>query len=190
MWVMPGRYTVKLTVGGQSYTQPLTVRMDPRVKTPLAGLRQQFDLAQRIVAAWRKDSLALAEVRAMRARLDTLKQQAGAGPRADSLAALDAKLAALAGAGGGRFGGGGRGGAGAGPTLASLNGQLGGLYGVVEGTDAAPTPQVSRTAGEAERGLIAVLGATRSTKARGQRRSATTLGRPHRQGWQGCLPAA
>jgi hypothetical protein len=156
VWVMPGTYTVKLTVGGQSYTQPLAVRMDPRVKTPLAGLRQQFDLAQRIVVAWRKDSLALAEMRAMRARLDTLKQQAGAGPRADSIAALDVKLAALTGAGGGRFGGG-RAGSATGPTLGSLNGQLGGLYGVVEGTDTAPTTQVVRAVGEAERGLADLL---------------------------------
>jgi photosystem II stability/assembly factor-like uncharacterized protein len=30
--VLPGNYTVKLTVGGQSYTQPLVVQMDPRAK--------------------------------------------------------------------------------------------------------------------------------------------------------------
>jgi hypothetical protein len=29
---LPGMYTVKLTVGGKSYTQPLRIRMDPRVK--------------------------------------------------------------------------------------------------------------------------------------------------------------
>ena len=29
---LPGRYTVKLTVNGKSYTQPLVVRMDPRAK--------------------------------------------------------------------------------------------------------------------------------------------------------------
>jgi hypothetical protein len=28
--VLPGTYTVKLTVGGKSYTQPLIVKMDPR----------------------------------------------------------------------------------------------------------------------------------------------------------------
>ena len=47
--VMPGEYSVKLTVDGKSYTQPLTVKMDPRVKTSLAGLQQQFALAQRII---------------------------------------------------------------------------------------------------------------------------------------------
>jgi hypothetical protein len=30
--VLPGIYTVKLTVGGKSYAQPLVVKMDPRVK--------------------------------------------------------------------------------------------------------------------------------------------------------------
>jgi photosystem II stability/assembly factor-like uncharacterized protein len=30
--VLPGAYTVKLTVGGKSYTQPLIVKMDPRAK--------------------------------------------------------------------------------------------------------------------------------------------------------------
>jgi hypothetical protein len=30
--VLPGSYTVKLTVGGRSYTQPLVVKMDPRTK--------------------------------------------------------------------------------------------------------------------------------------------------------------
>ncbi len=30
--VLPGTYTVKLTVGGKSYTQPLVVKMDPRSK--------------------------------------------------------------------------------------------------------------------------------------------------------------
>jgi hypothetical protein len=47
--VMPGEYSVKMTVAGTSYTQPLTVKMDPRVKTSFAGLQQQFALAQRII---------------------------------------------------------------------------------------------------------------------------------------------
>ena len=46
--VLPGEYLVKLTVEGRSYTQPLTVKIDPRVKTPFAGLLQQFTLARRI----------------------------------------------------------------------------------------------------------------------------------------------
>lgn len=44
-WVMPGTYLVKLTVNGKSYTQSLTVKMDPRVRTPLPALQQQHDLS-------------------------------------------------------------------------------------------------------------------------------------------------
>lgn len=47
-WVLPGTYTVRLTAGGQTMTQPLTVRMDPRVKTSAEGLRQQFDLSMQV----------------------------------------------------------------------------------------------------------------------------------------------
>lgn len=43
--VLPGTYTVRLTVDGRSYTQPLRVRIDPRVKTAEIGLRQQFTLS-------------------------------------------------------------------------------------------------------------------------------------------------
>ena len=32
-----GNYTVRLTVDGKSYTQPLTLHLDPRVKTPAVG---------------------------------------------------------------------------------------------------------------------------------------------------------
>jgi hypothetical protein len=44
-WAPPGQYTVRLTVAGKSYTQPLTVRLDPRVKTPAAALAQNAKLA-------------------------------------------------------------------------------------------------------------------------------------------------
>ena len=34
-WAIPGQYTVRLTVGGRTYTQPLTIRMDPaRARRP------------------------------------------------------------------------------------------------------------------------------------------------------------
>ena len=48
--VLPGEYTVKLTVAGHTYIQSLTVRLDPRNKTPVAALRQHFDLAMQLVS--------------------------------------------------------------------------------------------------------------------------------------------
>lgn len=48
---MPGRYTVRLTAGGRSYSQPLTIVMDPRVTLARAAFEEQFTLGSRIVAA-------------------------------------------------------------------------------------------------------------------------------------------
>ncbi|HJT17391.1 MAG TPA: glycoside hydrolase, partial [Thermoanaerobaculia bacterium] len=56
-WVMPGTYTVRLTANGKTVSRPLVVKMDPRVKTPVEGLRKQFDLSMQmyngIIAATR-----------------------------------------------------------------------------------------------------------------------------------------
>jgi hypothetical protein len=45
-WANPGRYTVRLTVSGKSYTQPITVKQDPRVTTPAAMLQQVYTLSR------------------------------------------------------------------------------------------------------------------------------------------------
>jgi len=44
-WVAPGRYTVKLTVNGKTYAQPITVKQDPRVKTPALAMQQVYSLS-------------------------------------------------------------------------------------------------------------------------------------------------
>ncbi len=40
-WAKPGNYTVTLNVDGQSYTESFSIRMDPRVKTPLKDIELQ-----------------------------------------------------------------------------------------------------------------------------------------------------
>src|SRR5437762_372387 len=50
-WVPPGTYTVKLTVGGKAYTQPLVVRIDPRIRVAPIALQQQFTLSKRLYDA-------------------------------------------------------------------------------------------------------------------------------------------
>ncbi len=42
---LPGSYTVRLTADGQSMTQPLTIRQDPRVTAPPEVLQQQLTFA-------------------------------------------------------------------------------------------------------------------------------------------------
>ncbi|MBR2648760.1 MAG: hypothetical protein IKD55_07960 [Sediminibacterium sp.] len=44
-WVMPGVYTATLTVNGKTFSKQFTVKMDPRVKTSLAALQQQYNLS-------------------------------------------------------------------------------------------------------------------------------------------------
>ena len=46
--VVPGRYTVRLTVNGRSYERPLTVEMDPRVKVSASALEAEYALASRL----------------------------------------------------------------------------------------------------------------------------------------------
>jgi len=63
-WVAPGKYTVRLTVDGQSRSQPLIVKMDPRVKATAADLKLQYDTSRAIDALLRRTSAALRDIRA------------------------------------------------------------------------------------------------------------------------------
>jgi len=47
-WVAPGDYTVTLTIDNKTFSQPLTVAMDPRVKASAADLQEQFDLSWKL----------------------------------------------------------------------------------------------------------------------------------------------
>lgn len=42
-WVLPGTHSATLTVNGKSFTQTFTVTIDPRVKTSVKDLEQQFN---------------------------------------------------------------------------------------------------------------------------------------------------
>ena len=53
---------MKLTVDGKSYVQPLTVKMDPRVKTPAAALEQQFELSMQCYLDIRQVAKAIDQV--------------------------------------------------------------------------------------------------------------------------------
>jgi photosystem II stability/assembly factor-like uncharacterized protein len=162
-WVLPGQYAVRLTVNGQSQTQPLTIRMDPRVHTPQAGLEQQFRLATEVCAAMHRDYQAVQEVKSLRAQLLRLRQRASANLAAE-LSALDQKAEALAGSGGGFelfFGG-----TGGPPNLSRLNTQLNQLLQVLEGADATPTRQAVAAVAETEKVLESQLAAWQEMKTR------------------------
>jgi photosystem II stability/assembly factor-like uncharacterized protein len=126
-WVPPGAYSVRLTVDGKSYTQPITVRLDPRIRTPALALTQLSSLTREMYDNARRTREAYDAARALSAALD---QASGS-----DVAAFKAKVdslapAAAAGAGGGRGGrGGGRGGRGGGAGAAGAAGVPGAAAG-------------------------------------------------------------
>ncbi len=152
-WVLPGQYTVKLTAGAKTSTQPLTVAMDPRVKTSREDLARQFELATQITEAMREDVTALREVQSLRSKLESLEAKAARGPAAAAIAALETKAAAMEGSAGG-FGFGPRGAA---EDLSRLNGSLETLLEVVESADAKPTPAMAAAADGVRKSLAGQL---------------------------------
>ena len=84
-----------------------------------------------------------------------------AGGAGQDLSGLDEKLASLEGRGGG-FGAA----AGGDDGLAQLNGQLGQLYGIVQGADVAPTTQAADAIAERRQALERVLARWEQVRAR------------------------
>ncbi len=114
-WALPGTYTLKLIVDGQTYTQTLVVHNDPRIgESPsvMATLRAQSKLAMAAVQGMKDSYAANEEVTALRAQLATLMKGSLPSDVAAAATALDAKLATAGGPQrGGRGGGFGFGGA-------------------------------------------------------------------------------
>ena len=54
--VPPGTYQVRLTADGKSYTAPLELKMDPRVKASNEDVQKQNELGRKIVAQVSADS--------------------------------------------------------------------------------------------------------------------------------------
>ncbi|MEO8036944.1 MAG: glycoside hydrolase, partial [Acidobacteriota bacterium] len=65
-WVVPGTYTVRLTIDGQSETQPLLVKMDPRVRTSEEALEQQYSLSKEVYDALIATDAAIEDLHGMR----------------------------------------------------------------------------------------------------------------------------
>ena len=61
--VVPGKYVVKLTVAGQTYTQPLTVLRDPRETTTASDFAAQLSLEQKLMAGMQESYQAYQEAK-------------------------------------------------------------------------------------------------------------------------------
>jgi hypothetical protein len=80
----PGRYAVRLTLDGRTYTQPLAVRRDPRVRASDADLAAQYALARGVDVLRARLGTAIAAAAAARAKpgADVARIDAIAGPPA------------------------------------------------------------------------------------------------------------
>src|SRR6185437_8411030 len=159
-WAPPGAYTVRLTVDGHSTTQPLTIKMDPRVTTSPAALEQLYSLTTEMY----NTAVSLH---------DAYEQaRAAAGSTSDPALVADInKLAPAAPAGGGRGGrggfGGGRGAAPAGPpTLNGVSGEAMAAAMAMQGSEMAPTAAELAACARARTQAAAVLAQWSALKAK------------------------
>ena len=138
-WAPPGNYTVRLIVDGTTYTQPITLRLDPRVKTPASGLAQLATLTRSLYDEAVATHAAYEKARALSTALEKVGGDGAAlKAKVDSLAPLSA--AGGRGRGGRGFGGRGRGGdANAPPTLETAADALLNAAMAMQGADIAPT---------------------------------------------------
>ena len=158
-WAPPGTYTARLTVDGKRYEQPITVRLDPRVKTPASELTQLNTLTRELYDAAGQAHNAYTEARALIARL---------GSGADA-AALKTRIEAIAppegGARRGRGFGPGAGGGAPEHTLASVSQAAMAAAMAMQGADIAPTAGQVAAAAKARADVKAMIDQWSTLKA-------------------------
>jgi hypothetical protein len=169
-WAAPGRYTVRLTVDGKQYTQPLTLRMDPRVKLAPLAIAQLATLSREMYTGARTAHDTQLKARALADQLARLDGPAAAALKArlDSLAP-PATTGGRGGRGGGGGGGRGRGGAAtAAPTLAGVSNALLAAAMAMQAADVAPTATQVAACARARAQLAEVMARWTAIKSAGE----------------------
>ena len=94
--VLPGTYTLKLTAAGKSQTQPLVIKMDPRLKLNEADLAKQFELSRKIADSITQLHEAVNQIRTLRSDMQTVKARIGGDGKhkelLDAMEQLDKKM--------------------------------------------------------------------------------------------------
>jgi photosystem II stability/assembly factor-like uncharacterized protein len=157
-FALPGRYTAKLTVEGKGYTQPLIVKMDPRIKTSEAELRKQLEMEMGSVEGMNESYEALRQLQSLRAQLKDRASVAKSLPASltDAIHALDKQAAEFEGTAQSAFFG--VPASGKQPeNFSTLNQHFGTLLAVADSADAAPTTQATAAFQELEGALDNLL---------------------------------
>lgn len=142
---LPGQYTVRLTVNGASYTAPLTVKIDPRVKVPASGLALMFQAQTRLAEMLSRSTTALLQARSAHEQIESLAGKTHDG-LSDAVAALKEKIDIL-------LDGHNRSGSeqASDATLSRVNSDTGSLYAEIDRPDAAPSAAQVKALSEIER---------------------------------------
>jgi hypothetical protein len=85
VWAPPGRYTVRLTAGETTRTQPLVVEKDPRILVSDEELLRQYELARRVEDERVRLAVAYGQAVALREQAAAISGKASG----DAAAALD-----------------------------------------------------------------------------------------------------
>jgi len=168
-WVAPGAYVVRLTANGQSQTQPITVKMDPRVKiTP--EVQQIFTLTTQMENQAMTAAAAYNEARALVEKLKARPQSAAN----DALIKQVEAIAPLPGAPSEDAGG--RGGRGGGfgapmqplptPTLANIAGQMITAVMAMQGSEMPPTAAQLQACSQQEAAYAGLMAKWAALKAK------------------------
>jgi photosystem II stability/assembly factor-like uncharacterized protein len=144
--VLPGNYSVRLIANDQTLSAPLVIKMDPRVTTPSAGLKEQFDLSMRLANAITTSSEAVRHARSVQEQLAE-RMETASGSILDAIKHLNAKVADVLRTSDSDST----------PSLAGENQNAIDLYKDVEKTDAAPTVAQVFVATQIERNLTPLL---------------------------------
>ncbi|HUQ82266.1 MAG TPA: hypothetical protein VM076_14035, partial [Gemmatimonadaceae bacterium] len=161
-WAPPGAYTARLTVDGKRYTQPITLRLDPRVRTSAAGLAQLNSVTRETYDAAIAAHAAFEQARALIAELDKVT-----GPEISQFKAQVEALAPAS-AGGRRRGfGGPPGGAAAALNLETASAAMMAATMALQGADVAPTAGQVATAAKARADAVAPMRAWTALKTSG-----------------------
>ena len=129
-WVLPGNYNVKLTVNGKTYTRPLTVKLDPRVKTAAADLKTIHDFSVQCYEGVKESMTALSEIENLKKQLKTLIP-ASKPPLTNNLTAFDKQLSNFETTAQGSTE----------PSFSRLESALSGVFNILHDTDMPPTSQ-------------------------------------------------
>jgi photosystem II stability/assembly factor-like uncharacterized protein len=95
---LPGKYTVKLRVNGETHSQPLVLKMDPRVKTSQSDLEKMFGAEARVAKNLAELSTAMKHAQELQTNIAARKKEMPSGGEAgEALDSLDRKTAELTG---------------------------------------------------------------------------------------------